>query len=59
METIRKLSEELPRNETASATELEYEKNAEKKLMRFLRGDFKKGIGIGQLDHDQEEPTVS
>lgn len=58
VETLRKLYDELPRTETTSANDTEYEKNAEKKLMRFLRGDFKNGIGIGQLDNDQDEPNV-
>jgi hypothetical protein len=33
----------------------DYDRNAERKLQRFLRGDFKSGIGFENIEEPAEE----
>jgi hypothetical protein len=44
--TIRRLNEELPDGEILT----DYDRQAERKLQRFLNGDFKNGVGFENID---------
>ena len=54
--TIRRLNEQLPHDEPLA----DYERQAQRKLQRFLNGDFKNGIGFENIDDpgDSIEETV-
>jgi KAP family P-loop domain len=54
--TIRRLNEQLPHDEPLT----DYERQAQRKLQRFLNGDFKNGIGFENIDDpgDSIEETV-
>jgi hypothetical protein len=49
--TIRRLYEDLPQG----GVETDYDRKAERKLKRFLRGDFKNGIGFENIEEPVEE----
>jgi hypothetical protein len=49
--TIRRLNDELPPGGVVT----DYDKKAERKLQRFLRGDFKNGIGFENMEEPIQE----
>jgi hypothetical protein len=49
--TIRRLNDELPQVGVVT----DYDKKAERKLQRFLRGDFKNGIGFENMEEPIQE----
>ena len=49
--TIRRLYELLPRDEELN----EFDKKSENKLRRFLRGDFKNGVGFDDLEEAESD----
>ncbi len=51
VETIRQLYEQLPQDGELS----ESDRNSETRLGRFLRGDYKNGIGFNQLREDSDK----
>lgn len=49
--TIRRLYEQLSRGEEFN----EFDRKSENKLRRFLRGDFKNGIGFDNIDEAEAD----
>jgi hypothetical protein len=54
---LRRLAETIP----SAANPDEYTKRVETKLRRFLRGDYKNGVGIGGFDDldEPDKPTIA